>query len=160
MEQSTKFFILQSVRELLVKQEQEEKEALCCKKKKSSSLPHSLQRVQRKLKEQLLEEKRIAEKKLGTARAVLKAALKRREEVAQRLNALLKKRAAQNTRLSKVSDALEAASTSRAKVNQLHRNIATTTKTTKTYNNRSNVHEFLNFKASYFLKLNQFIVCN
>ena len=112
MEQSTKFFILQSVRDLLLKQELEEKEAVCTK----NSLQQSLQRVQRKLKEQLLEEKRIVETKLGTTRAALKAALKRRQEAAQRLNALLKKRVAQNTRLSKVSEALKAVSTSRAKV--------------------------------------------
>jgi hypothetical protein len=129
MEPSTKFFILQSVRELLLKKEQEEKEASCTK---NNSLQQSLQRVQRKLKEQLLEEKRIVETKLGATKAVLRAALKRREEAAQRLSALLKKRVAQNARLSKVSDTLKAVSTSRAKVNEIKSVTAATTSTNET----------------------------
>lgn len=97
-----------------MKQEQEEREASCTH---DHSLEQSLQRVQGKLKDQLLHEKRIVEKKVSTTKLVLKKALRRREEVAHRLNALLKQRAAQNKRLSKVSDTLTAVSTSRAKVN-------------------------------------------
>ena len=108
----TKSFILQSLRMLITETDLRNKPYTS----KTLSLKSSLKGVQSKLKEQLLEEKQVLEKKLKSAKVLLRKATKHREEVGRRLYDLQQKLVKQHFSFQRVTNDLQVVATEHAKV--------------------------------------------
>lgn len=108
----TKSFILESLRMLISETDLRNKPYTS----KTPSLKSSIKGVQSKLNEQLLEDKQVLDKKLKTAKVLLRKATKRREEVGRRLYDLQQKLVKQQFSFQRATNDLQVVATEHAKV--------------------------------------------